>query len=132
GGDLVFQIGTGYFGCRDVEGRFNMMRLKELVARRPQIRAIEIKLSQGAKPGIGGVLPRRKITPEIAEIRGISSTRDCISPAAHTMFHDADSLLDFVESIAEETGLPVGIKSAVGEIAFWQDLARQIEQSGRA
>src|SRR4051812_43357357 len=126
GGDLVFQIGTGYFGCRDSDGRFSMTRLRDMVARHPQIRAIEIKMSQGAKPGIGGVLPRQKITPEIAEIRGVPMTRDCVSPAAHSAFHDADSLLDFVEFVADETGLPVGIKSAVGDHGFWQDLAHQI------
>ena len=132
GGDLIFQIGTGYFGCRDLAGRFSMPKLKALVAAHPQVRAIEIKLSQGAKPGVGGVLPRQKITPEIAAIRGISMATDCISPAAHSAFHDASSLLDFVESIAAETGLPVGIKSAVGEIGFWQELARLISTTGRS
>jgi glutamate synthase (ferredoxin) len=124
GGELIWQIGTGYFGCRELDGRFSMSRLKDVVARHPQIRAIEIKLSQGAKPGIGGVLPRRKITDEIAAIRGIDRTRDCVSPAAHTAFSDADSLLDFAEHVSSETGLPVGIKSAVGELGFWLDLAR--------
>ncbi len=132
GGDLVFQIGTGYFGCRDLDGRFDLSRLKDLVARHPQVRAIEIKLSQGAKPGLGGVLPRQKITPEIAAIRGIDPSRDCVSPAAHSAFSDASSMLDFVERIADETGLPVGIKSAVGEMAFWQDLAGLIATTGRA
>lgn len=132
GGDLVYQFGTGYFGCRELDGRFSLARLKALVEAHPEVKAIEIKLSQGAKPGIGGVLPRQKITAEIAEIRGISTTRDCISPAAHTAFHDADSLLDFVEEIAAETGLPVGIKSAVGETAFWLDLARLVAATGRA
>lgn len=132
GGDLVFQIGTGYFGCRDLAGQFDLARLKDLVARHPQVRAIEIKLSQGAKPGLGGVLPRQKITPEIAAIRGIDPTRDCVSPAAHTAFRDASSMLDFVERVADETGLPVGIKSAVGEMAFWQELAGLIATTGRA
>src|SRR5262245_9725857 len=86
GGDLMYQIGTGYFGCRELDGRFSMPRLKDLVAEHPQIRGIEIKLSQGAKPGVGGVLPKQKLTPEIAAIRGVSLTRDCISPAAHTAF----------------------------------------------
>ncbi|HUJ75857.1 MAG TPA: FMN-binding glutamate synthase family protein, partial [bacterium] len=123
GGDLVWQIGTGYFGCRDPDGRFNLNRLKETAAANP-VRALEIKLSQGAKPGLGGILPRAKITPEIAAIRGVPMDRDCISPTAHRQFHDADSMLDFVERLAQETGLPVGIKSAVGEERFWQDLAR--------
>jgi glutamate synthase (ferredoxin) len=132
GGDLVFQIGTGYFGCRDEAGRFSLPRLREMVARHPEVRALEIKLSQGAKPGSGGVLPRQKLTLEIADIRGVSMERDCISPAAHTAFCDASSLLDFAESIASETGLPVGIKSAVGEMTFWQDLARLTASTGRS
>jgi glutamate synthase domain-containing protein 2 len=123
GGDLVWQVGTGYFGCREPDGRFSMARLKDTIARAPQIRAIEIKLSQGAKPGVGGLLPRAKITPEIAEIRGIPMDRDCISPAAHGAFRNADEMLDFIEAIASETGLPVGIKSAVGDSAFWEGLA---------
>ena len=132
GGHLVWQIGTGYFGCRELDGSFSMTRLKETVDQHPQIRAIELKLSQGAKPGVGGILPQRKITQEIAVIRGIPMDRDCASPSAHTEFHDADSLLDFAESIAGETGLPVGIKSAVGESAFWKELAKLIATSGRA
>jgi len=131
GGDLIFQVGTGYFGCREPDGRFSLPRLKDLVAAHPRIRAIEIKLSQGAKPGLGGVLPRKKVTKEIAAIRGVELTRDCVSPASHSAFHDAASMLDFVESIATETGLPVGIKSAVGDITFWRDLARLTKTTGR-
>ena len=131
GGDLVWQIGTGYFGCRDEHGRFSMPRLKETLARAPQIRAIEIKMSQGAKPGLGGVLPMAKVTQEIAEIRGIRRDRDCISPAGHSAFGDADGLLDFVEMIAQETGLPVGIKSAVGDMTFWDDLVRLMREGDR-
>ena len=132
GGELVWQVGTGYFGCREREGRFSMARLKETVAATPSVRAIEIKLSQGAKPGLGGLLPREKITREIAEVRGIATDRDCVSPSAHTAFHDADSLLDFVEAVAAETGLPVGIKSAVGEDTFWRDLTRLMTRGDRA
>jgi glutamate synthase (ferredoxin) len=124
GGDLVWQIGTGYFGCREPDGRFSLPRFKETVARSPQIRAIEVKLSQGAKPGVGGLLPKAKITREIADIRGIPMDRDCISPSAHTAFRNADEMLDFVELLASETGLPVGIKSAVGDSRFWEELAR--------
>ena len=91
---------------------------------KPQIRAIEIKLSQGAKPGAGGLLPQAKISAEIAETRGIPRDRDCASPAAHSAFGTADALLDFVESIAAATGLPVGIKAAVGDATFWTDLAQ--------
>jgi len=131
GGDLVWQVGTGYFGCRERDGRFSMARLKETVERLPQIRAIELKLSQGAKPGVGGLLPKAKISEEIARIRGIGRDRDCVSPAAHSAFHDADSMLDFVEAVAAETGLPVGIKSAVGDSSFWNDLARLMLRTGR-
>ncbi len=130
GGDLVYQLGTGYFGARTKEGKFDIEMLKDKVSRF-KVRAIEIKLSQGAKPGRGGVLPAAKVTPEIAAIRGVEAHKDVLSPAAHTAFHDADSLLDFVERVASETGLPVGIKSAVGEIRFWRDLARLMDTTGR-
>ena len=132
GGDLVLQVGTGYFGCRELDGRFSLPRLKEVVAEHPAIRAIEIKLSQGAKPGAGGVLPKEKITAEIAAIRHIDPSKDCVSPASHSAFRDADSMLDFVERIAEETGLPVGVKSAVGDLGFWQTLARLSATTGRS
>jgi glutamate synthase domain-containing protein 2 len=122
GGDLIWQLGSGYFGARDADGRFDLDRVVDTVAAHP-IRAIEIKLSQGAKPGLGGVLPAAKITREISEIRCIPQGQDCISPAAHPEFHDVDSMLDFVERIADATGLPVGIKSAIGESAIWSDLA---------
>ncbi len=131
GGDLVWQIGTGYFGCRELDGRFSMAKLKDTIAHVPQIRAIEVKLSQGAKPGVGGLLPRAKISREIADIRGIPMDRDCISPAAHSAFRNADQMLDFIELIASETGLPVGIKSAVGDSEFWQDLARLMSDEKR-
>jgi glutamate synthase domain-containing protein 2 len=131
GGDLIWQIGTGYFGCRDASGRFSMERFLESVAS-ANVRAIEIKLSQGAKPGLGGVLPAAKLTPEIAKIRLVQLGRDCISPSAHTAFRDVSSMLDFIERLADTTGLPVGIKSAVGEMAFWHELVREIETSGRA
>ena len=131
GGDLIWQIGTGYFGCRDASGRFSLERFKETIASAP-VRAIEIKLSQGAKPGLGGVLPAAKITPEIARIRLIQLGRDCISPSGHSAFTDVTSLLDFIEMLADATGLPVGIKSAVGEIGFWTEMARQIDTTGRS
>jgi glutamate synthase (ferredoxin) len=131
GGELIWQIGTGYFGCRDDKGHFHMGRFLENVASAP-VRAIEIKLSQGAKPGLGGLLPAAKITDEIAKIRLVPKGRDCVSPAAHTAFSDVSSMLDFIEKLADATGLPVGIKSAVGEMSFWHELAKQMEQSGRA
>lgn len=123
GGNLIWQIGTGYFGCRELDGRFSLSMLKDKVAGCPEIRAIEIKLSQGAKPGVGGLLPKAKITREIAEARGIPQDRDCASPASHSAFSSVDELLDFVELIAGETGLPVGIKSAVGDSHFWEELS---------
>ncbi|MGY1724450.1 FMN-binding glutamate synthase family protein [Blastococcus sp. SYSU DS0533] len=130
GGDLVFQIGTAYFGCRDEHGRFDLARLKDLVAGAP-VRAIEIKLSQGAKPGLGGVLPAAKVSAEIAAARGVPEGVDCISPSRHAEFSDADSLLDWVELLAAETGLPVGIKSAVGDMAFWEELTGLMAGTGR-
>jgi glutamate synthase domain-containing protein 2 len=130
GGELVFQIGTSYFGCRDEHGRFDLQRLKDLVARAP-VRALEVKLSQGAKPGLGGHLPGAKVTRQIAEIRGITEGVDCISPSRHTAFSDVDSMLDWVELLAAETGLPVGIKSAVGDQVFWTELVTQMARGGR-
>ncbi len=131
GGDLVMQIGTAYFGCRDEHGNFSLPRLVELLERTPSVKAIEVKLSQGAKPALGGLLPAQKITPEIAAIRGIPRGKDCKSPSSHTAFRDADSLLDFVELIADETGLPVGVKSAIGELGFWTDLSRLMAKGDR-
>ena len=130
GGDLVFQIGTGYFGCRDADGRFDLTRLTELVTSAP-VRAIEIKLSQGAKPGLGGMLPGAKVSAEIARVRGIEPGVDCASPSRHRVFSDVDSMLDFVETVAEATGLPVGIKSAVGNMEFWDDLVRLMAGDSR-
>lgn len=130
GGELIWQIGTGYFGCRDEEGRFSLERLLATIEANP-IRALEVKLSQGAKPGLGGVLPAIKITPEIARIRCIARDRDCISPACHAAFSDIDGLIDFVEMLAAESGLPVGIKSAVGELGFWEQLAARMGATGR-
>jgi glutamate synthase domain-containing protein 2 len=129
GGELIYQIGTGYFGCRGEDGRFSLERLRERVAEAP-VRAIEIKLSQGAKPGLGGMLPGAKVTPEIAAIRGVPVGRDCVSPARHTAFSNVDELVEFVETIAEATGLPVGIKAAVGRMDFWEELADRMAATG--
>jgi glutamate synthase domain-containing protein 2 len=130
GGELVYQIGTAYFGCRDDQGRFDLERLKDLVAGAP-VRAIEIKLSQGAKPGLGGLLPAAKVSSEIAATRGIAQGKDCVSPSRHAEFSDTDGLLDWVELIAAETGLPVGIKSAVGHMQFWHDLVELMATTDR-
>ena len=131
GGELLWQIGTGYFGCRNPDGTFCMERFLDTVAATPELRAIEIKLSQGAKPGLGGILPVAKINKEIAELRGIPMDFDCLSPPAHSAFHDADSMLDFVEKLADATGLPVGIKSAVGDVGFFRDLAALMARGDR-
>ncbi|MEV0330558.1 FMN-binding glutamate synthase family protein [Micromonospora echinospora] len=130
GGELVFQIGTAYFGCRDEHGRFSLDRLREQVAGAP-VRALEIKLSQGAKPSLGGLLPGAKVSAEIADTRGIPQGRDCVSPSRHAEFSDCDSLLDWVELLAAETGLPVGIKSAIGDLTFWTELADLMRDTGR-
>jgi glutamate synthase domain-containing protein 2 len=130
GGELIFQIGTGYFGCRDRDGRFSLDRLRERIAEHP-VRALEIKLSQGAKPGLGGMLPAAKVTKEIAAIRDVPEGEDCVSPARHTAFSDVDSLLEFIEHLADATGLPVGIKSAVGRQEFWDRLAVRMRDTGR-
>ena len=130
GGELIWQLGTGYFGCRTSSGKFDLELFRDVVAANP-IRAIEIKLSQGAKPGRGGLLPAAKITREIADIRGIPMDVDCSSPASHSAFRCADSLLDFVEQLADESGLPIGIKSAVGQMQFWEELTSLMSTSDR-
>ena len=130
GGELVYQIGTGYFGCRDDDGRFSLSELEARIAEAP-VRALEIKLSQGAKPGLGGLLPGSKVTDEIAKVRKVPAGRDCVSPSRHSAFGSVDEMLDFVEMLADETGLPVGVKSAVGEERIWADLARRMAETGR-
>jgi glutamate synthase (ferredoxin) len=130
GGSLIFQIGTAYFGCRDEQGRFSLPHLKEVLSKAP-IRALEVKLSQGAKPGLGGVLPAAKVSEEIARTRGIPQGKDCISPSRHAEFYDVSTLIDWLEMLADETGLPVGIKSAVGDLGFWSELADQMHTTGR-
>lgn len=130
GAGLIWQLGTGYFGARDEDGNFSMKQFLAEVEKH-EVRAIEIKLSQGAKPGRGGVLPAQKISAEIASIRGIPMGKDCISPPTHSAFSNTDELLDFVESIADATGLPVGIKSAVGQLDFWRELADEMVKGER-
>ena len=130
GADVVFHFGTGYFGVRDKAGRFSLDHLEKLVENNPFVRAIEIKLSQGAKPGKGGVLPGSKITREIAQIRGVEQGKTVISPAAHTAFSSIPEMLDLIEQIADRTGLPVGIKSAVGKSGEWEQLADEMRVRG--
>ena len=131
GGDLVWQIGTGYFGARDAEGKFSMEVFKQAIENNPTVKMIEIKLSQGAKPGKGGILPKDKITEEISKIRGIPRDRDCISPNSHSEFTNVSELVEFIESLADISGLPVGIKSAVGESKFWEELAIQMKATNQ-
>lgn len=125
GGGLIWQLGTGYFGARRADGRLDYEQLVDK-CQRYNVKAIEIKLSQGAKPGRGGVLPGAKVTAEIAQIRGVEIGKDVISPPNHPEFSCADELLDVVEKIADLTGLPVGIKSAVGRLDFWETLAKMM------
>ena len=123
GGGLIWQLGTGYFGARLDNGRFNESLFVE-TCQKYDVRAVEVKLSQGAKPGRGGVLPAAKITAEISKIRNVPMGEACLSPAAHLEFSNADELLDFVERLADITGgIPIGIKSAVGQLDFWTELA---------
>ncbi|MCK5442543.1 MAG: FMN-binding glutamate synthase family protein [Maribacter sp.] len=131
GGDVIFHFGTGYFGVRSKDGNFSIDKLKVLVDENPCIKAIEIKLSQGAKPGKGGILPGAKITPEIAKIRGVEVGKDVLSPATHKAFNSIPELLQLIEDIAEQTGLPVGIKGAIGKLDQWEALADLMVQTGK-
>ncbi len=131
GGDVVFHFGTAYFGVRDKDGNFSMSKMVEMVEKHPYIRAIEIKLSQGAKPGKGGVLPGKKISREIAEIRGVEAGKDVLSPPSHSAFSNVRELVDLIEEIAEQTGLPVGIKAAIGKLDQWEELAEVMIRTGK-
>ncbi len=115
GGDIIWEIGSGYFGCRNDNGTFSPERFKERAAE-PQVKMIEIKLSQGAKPGHGGVLPAAKITAEIAEMRGIPMGKDCVSPAAHPAFSTPLELMAFIKQLRElSNGKPIGFKLCIGQ-----------------
>ena len=129
-GELIFQLGTGYFGARSVNGSFSTEKMLESMETAP-VSAIEIKLSQGAKPGLGGVLPGRKVTPAIAKARGVEVGVTVNSPSSHSSFSNVAEMIDFIELVANETGAPVGIKSAVGEKQFWRELAEAMESTGR-
>ncbi|NNJ55875.1 MAG: FMN-binding glutamate synthase family protein [Bacteroidia bacterium] len=130
GADVVFHFGTGYFGVRSKDGNLDLNKLEKLVENNQFVRAIEVKLSQGAKPGKGGVLPGKKITAEIAAIRGVEMGKDVLSPASHKCFNNLDELLALIETIADRTGLPVGIKSAVGKTELWEEMADKMVKSG--
>ena len=131
GGDVVFHFGTGYFGVRGKDGNFSMEKMVKLVENNPFIRAIEIKLSQGAKPGKGGVLPGKKITKEISEIRGVEIGKDVLSPPTHKAFSNVPEMIEFIESIAAHTGLPVGIKAAIGKLEQWDELTTIMKETGK-
>ena len=114
GGDLIYQVGSGYFGCRTEDGRFDPGKFADQAAD-PQVRMIELKLSQGAKPGHGGMLPASKISPEIAEARGVPMGQDCVSPAAHPEFSTPIELVQFIARLRElAKGKPVGMKMCIG------------------
>ena len=121
GGDLVWEVGSGYFGCRGGDGGFDAARFAETAAD-PQIKMIELKLSQGAKPGHGGVLPAAKVTAEIAAIRGVPMGQDCVSPAAHSAFSTPLGLLQFIATMRDLSGgKPTGFKLCIGH--KWEFMA---------
>ncbi len=131
GGDLVWEIGSGYFGCRNPDGTFSEERFIENAAL-DQVKMIELKLSQGAKPGHGGILPGAKVTPEIAEARGVPVGRDVVSPASHTAFSTPIELLEFIDRLRELSGgKPVGFKLAIGHPWEWFAIVKAMLQTGR-
>lgn len=130
GGDLVWQIASGYFGCRNDDGSFNPDRFKAQAAD-DQIKMIEIKLSQGAKPGHGGVLPGHKVSPEIAETRGIAVGVDCISPSSHSTFRTPMEMMGFVSQLRELSGgKPIGFKLAIGQPWEFMAMVKAMLASG--
>lgn len=130
GGDLIYQVASGYFGCRSDDGSFSPERFAELAAD-PQIKMIEIKLSQGAKPGHGGMLPASKISPEIAEARGIPMGIDCVSPAAHGTFSTPLGLMEFVGRLRELSGgKPVGFKLCIGHRREFMGMVKAMLKTG--
>ena len=127
--DILYQIGPAKFGCRTADGRFDDEKAARILAL-PQVKMVEIKLGQGAKPGKGGVLPKEKITKEIAAIRGIPMGQDCHSPNRFEEFDDVPSLLDFVERVRKLTDKPVGLKLVVGSVAEIEELCREMRKRG--
>jgi glutamate synthase domain-containing protein 2 len=115
GGDIIWQIGTGYFGCRTPDGKFDAVKFKDC-SQLPQVKMIELKLSQGAKPGGGGILPAAKVSREIAEARGVEMGKDVLSPSRHSTFETPVELLEFISQLRELSGgKPVGFKLCVGK-----------------
>ncbi|WP_332752550.1 FMN-binding glutamate synthase family protein [Hydrogenophaga sp.] len=130
GGDLIWEVGSGYFGCRDENGHFSPDRFKAN-AMDPQVKMVEIKLSQGAKPGHGGVLPGPKVTPEIAAARGVIAGQDCISPAAHSAFSTPIELMHFIVRLRELSGgKPVGFKLCIGHPWEWFAIVKAMLATG--
>ncbi len=129
GCDIVFQIGTAKYGVRDKDGHLSDDKLRN-IASNPQVRMIEIKLSQGAKPGKGGILPGGKVTAEVANIRGIEIGKDSISPNGHTDIHSIDDLLDMIARIRDVTGKPVGFKAVVGFSEWLDEMCVAIHERG--
>ena len=130
GGDLIWEIGSGYFGCRDEVGRFSEDRFKAN-ALDPQVKMIELKLSQGAKPGHGGMLPGAKITPEIAAARGVPVGVDCVSPAAHSAFATPMEMLHFIARLRELSGgKPTGFKLCIGHPWEWFAIVKAMLETG--
>ena len=127
--DVIMQIGTANYGIRDADGRFSRERAREIAAL-PQVKAFEIKLSQGAKPGKGGVLPGGKVTEQIAKIRGILVSKDSISPNRHQDIANVDQLLDRIALVRELTGKPVGVKTAIGGWQFINQLTEAVNRRG--
>ena len=129
GGDLTWEIGSGYFGCRNDDGTFNPERFAAAAAD-PQVKMIELKLSQGAKPGQGGVLPGAKVTPEIASARGVPEGVDCISPARHSAFNTPIEMLQFIERLRQLSGgKPTGFKLCIGHPWEWFALAKAMQET---
>mgnify|MGYP000029413919 CR=1 FL=1 len=129
-GDIVWQIGTGLFGCRDENGRFKPDSF-EKTAKLPQVKMIEVKLSQGAKPGHGGVLPKAKITLEVAQIRHISMDKDCVSPAVNPECTTPKELLHFIQKLRELSGgKPVGFKLCIGNPAEFLSICKAMLETG--
>jgi len=130
GGDLIWQIGTGYFSCRNKNGSFSPEKFKENAAN-PQVKMIELKLSQGAKPSHGGILPAKKVTEEISQIRGVPMGQDVLSPPAHTEFTTPIGLIEFIQKLRMlSDGKPVGFKLCVGKQREFIAICRAMIQTG--
>ena len=126
GGDLIWQIGTGYFSCRDLNGNFDPDLFK-VNASKPQVKMIEIKISQGAKPGHGGILPAAKVSKEISLIRNVPMGKDVLSPPGHTAFHDPDSMMHFIQKLRDlSLGKPIGIKLCLGYRHEFNELVKSM------